>query len=360
MRTRRVSSRAQLVLGLLSACAALEGCLEPELHAEEAASRLPPELVATTDDPFEPIPASLDLAPEEVELGRRLFVDPRVSGDGSRSCVDCHVLEEGGIVPGEARSNHPLNETGPYNVPTVFNVAFNFRYNWQGRFETLEDHLGGPMMSEVVMDAGSWPALVGRLKPHYQGDFVRAGYPAGVTEEAIREVLASYQRSLITPHARFDRYLRGEVGLSEDEARGYALFKDVGCVSCHQGTNVGGNLFQRYGVMEDPFGGRELTERDYGRMQITHREEDAHVFRVPSLRNVEVTPPYFHDGSATTLEDAVRHMGRVQLGYVLTDEEVRLIATFLRSLTGEWDGARLAARAPEGLGSAPAEETDLP
>lgn len=305
-----------------------------------AASRLPDEGIATTDNPFEPIPSELDLDPRRVELGRRLFADPRLSGDGSRACTDCHDLAQGGIVPGEAQSNHPLNATGPYNVPTVYNVAFNFRYNWQGKFETLEQHLGGPMMSAAVMDAGSWDSVIERIGPHYRREFVAAGYDT-LDERAVRESIATYQRSLITPHSRFDQHLTGERELEADEREGYEIFKSIGCVSCHQGINVGGNLYQRYGVMADPFGGRELSERDYGRMAVTDREEDAFVFRVPSLRNVEMTAPYFHDGSSPTLDDAVRHMGAVQLGYVLTVREVRLIASFLRTLTGKYDGVLL-------------------
>lgn len=319
----------------------LLACAEPTPLEVEQESRLPPAEFATAERPFEPLPQEMFLDAEQVELGRRIFEDPRVSGDGDRACVDCHDLGEGGVVPGEERSNHPLNSTGPYNVPTVFNVAFNFRYNWQGRFETLEDHLGGPMMSEVVMDAGSWDALIGRLADAYDVDFQRAGYPEGVTEQSIREVVSVYQRSLVTPDARFDRYLRGELDLTSDERAGLDLFVSLGCASCHQGTNVGGNLYQRFGVMEDAFDGRELAERDYGRMQVTGREEDAHVFRVPSLRNVALTAPYFHDGSATTLEDAVRHMGRVQLGTLLDDLEVRQIVAFLHSLTGRLEGEPL-------------------
>lgn len=133
----------------------------------------------------------MDLPPATVDLGRRLFDEPLLSGAGDRTCVSCHLLSEGGVVPGEDRSNHPMTESGPYNVPTVFNVAFNYRYNWQGRFSTLEDHLGGPMMSASVMDAGSWPALIDRLRPTYEDDFRRAGHSDGLTEESIRGALAT-------------------------------------------------------------------------------------------------------------------------------------------------------------------------
>ncbi len=326
--------------------ASLSACSQPTQLPDPPRSRLLAASRATAEEPFEPLPESLDLDPARVAIGERLFAEPLLSGPGDRRCVDCHALSAGGVVPGETRSNHPLNATGPYNVPTVFNVAFNFKYNWQGKFDTLEEHLGGLMMKPEVMDAGSWPALTARLRPHYDRDFRAAGYPEGVTEASVRDAISTYQRSLITPGSRFDQYLRGEASLSEDEGHGYRLFRDVGCVTCHQGTNVGGNLFQRFGVLSDAFEGRELTERDYGRMLVTGREQDAHVFRVPSLRNVEITAPYFHDGSAATLDDAVRHMARVQLAVALTDDEVRLIVVFLRSLTGRYHGEPLAGDGP--------------
>ena len=331
--------RALVVLAIVGSAV---GCTE--LPADERApeSRLPAAEHATVHDPFEPIPQSLELDATRVALGQRLFVEPRLSGDSERACVDCHDLGAGGVVPGEPRSNHPLNETGPYNVPTVFNVAFNFRYNWQGRFETLEEHLNGPMMNADVMNAGSWPEVVARLAPLYTDAFIDAGYVDGLTEANVRDAISIYQRSLITPGARFDRFLRGEIELSAEEERGYALFKGIGCATCHQGINVGGNLFQRFGVMEDAFDGRELEERDYGRMLVTGREDDAFVFRVPSLRNVAITAPYFHDGSAESLEHAVRHMGRVQLGYLLEPDEVSAIVAFLHTLTGTYDGVSLA------------------
>jgi cytochrome c peroxidase len=329
------------IASLLLACAL--GCQEQVGGLPHFEPRLPPERVASREDPFEPIPESVDVDRRKAELGRRLFADPLLSGDGKRRCTDCHDLGSGGVIPGEARSNHPMNETGPYNVPTVFNVGFNFRYNWNGKFATLEAHLGGLMMAPTVMAAGSWPELLERLRPTYDEGFKQAGYPGGISERGFKDALSAYQRSLVTPNAKFDRFLKGEAELAPAERDGYELFKRIGCASCHQGINVGGNLFQRFGVMEDPFDGRAPTPNDYGRMLVTGRQEDAHVFRVPSLRNVEVTAPYFHDGSAPTLEVAVQHMGRVQLGTMLTAGEIDQIVAFLRTLTGEIDGKRLGS-----------------
>lgn len=319
------------------------GCAPSLVDDGTQPARLPPPELGDAATPFEPIPRSQALDPRRVELGRRLFSEPLLSGDGQRRCVDCHDLGAGGVVPGEARSNHPLSQGGPYNVPTVFNVGFNFRYNWQGSFETLEAHLSGPMLSATVMDAGSWPEVTARLAG-YEADFVAAGYPR-LSEEAVQDAIVTFQRSLITPDAPFDRFLRGEVEQEPLEAEGYALFLEAGCVTCHQGINLGGNMFQRFGVVEDPFD-RPLVDRDYGRMMVTGEQEDEHVFRVPSLRNVALTAPYFHDGSAATLGEAVQRMARVQLGYRLSPDENDALVAFLETLTGTYRGASLSV---EGL-----------
>ena len=225
-------------------------------------------------------------------------------------------------------------------MPTVFNVAFDFRYNWDGKYKTLEEHLSAPLMSPVVMNGGGWKAVVARLERAYASAFFAAGYRDGVTRHGIESAIAIYQRSLTTPDAKFDRYLRGETQLSDRERAGYEIFKNVGCITCHQGINVGGNLFQRFGVMADALDGRQPTRLDMGRFLVTGKQRDMRVFRVPSLRNVALTAPYFHDGSAATLDDAVRHMGRVQLGYILTEHEVHSIVAFLETLTGRQPGTR--------------------
>ena len=303
--------------------------------------RLPPALLASAELPFEPIPRTVEVDEDRRVLGERLFHDPRLSGGGDRACSDCHVLDQGGVNPGERRSNHPVdNPTGTYNVPTVFNVGFNFRYNWNGKFRTLEDHLSGPMMSPIVMDAGTWEALVARLAPAYEDDFLAAGY-AALDEASVKDAMATYQRSLVTPDSPFDRHLRGEEPLSADARAGFELFRQLGCSTCHQGINLGGNLFQKFGVLDDPFRGRkERVDSDYGRMLVTGDRADAFVFRVPSLRNVALTAPYFHDGSAATLHEAVEVMARVQLGFELTATEKDQLVAFLESLTGLYEAPR--------------------
>jgi cytochrome c peroxidase len=164
-------------------------------------------------------------------------------------------------------------------------------------------------------------------------------YPEGITATSVRQAIATYCLSLVTPNSRFDRYLRQEITLTSEEQAGYELFREYGCVSCHQGINIGGNMLQRFGVMKDYFAERgHVGPSDYGLYAATGREEDRFVFRVPSLRNVAETGPYFHDGSAETLEDAVVTMARYQLGRELGPLETARIVAFLRTLTGALAG----------------------
>ncbi|HEY4104579.1 MAG TPA: cytochrome c peroxidase, partial [Polyangiaceae bacterium] len=183
-----------------------------------------------------------------------------------------------------------------------------------------------------------WPDVIAKLKsdPAYTGAFA-ALFPAGITQETVESAIATFERTLLTQNSPFDRWLKGDDNaLSAEQKAGYDLFKRVGCVACHQGQNVGGNMFQRFGVMGDYFGDRgHVTEADYGRFNVTHNESDRFVFRVPSLRNVALTAPYFHDGSAKTLPDAVGVMVKYQLGRKLEPEQIASIVAFLGSLTGE-------------------------
>ena len=190
-----------------------------------------------------------------------------------------------------------------------------------------------------------WPALLAKLRavPDYVTQF-RDAFPDGLTQANVLNALAEFERSLITPNAPIDRYLRGERdALTADERQGYRLFKSYGCVACHQGMNIGGNLYQKFGVFQAPSPPRDGdAQPDVGRYRVTSIERDRGVFRVPSLRNVAVTAPYFHDGRAPTLESAVEIMGRVQLGRELAIEDINAIVRFLRTLTGEYQGKALS------------------
>lgn len=279
------------------------------------------------------VPKSLDKA--KVALGRSLFHDPRLSKDNSISCASCHNLAQGG-ADNKARSLGVGRKEGDINTPTVFNSSLNFRQYWDGRSPSLEDQVIGPIHNPVEM-ASSWAEVLPKLQADSQlSAQFQAIYNTPPTASAIQDAIAEFERSLITP-SRVDRWLQGDATALDARARaGYYLFKRHGCVACHQGVNVGGNLYQRFGLMQDYFANKTRIEpADLGRFNVTGREEDRYVFKVPGLRNVALTAPYFHDGSALTLEDAVAQMGLYQLGVALPKDEVEAIVSFLRALTGE-------------------------
>jgi len=294
------------------------------------------------DSPVAPLPTDVDLDQRKVALGKRLFFDKRLSGDGKVSCHDCHNLNYGGSN-GIAKSSLPDRPPVGVNVPTVLNAAFNFRFAWNGRFKDIAEQIDVALGLKTAMNS-SWEVAVKAISPdaEYKHDFA-AAYPEGLTDETLREAVSIYTLSLSTPNARFDRHLRGELQLSTDEARGWELFREYGCVSCHQGINIGGNMVQKLGIVRDYFADRgNITPPDYGLFNSTKRPEDRFVFRVPSLRNVALSGPYFHDGSVAMLEDAVAVMARYQLGRTLAPKDIHDITSFLRSLTGELDGQPLA------------------
>ena len=282
-----------------------------------------------------PIPLDVAFDRPRAALGERLFRDPTLSHDGLVSCTSCHHFETHGGADGLPVSAIPGRPPGPINVPTVFNVGLNFRWSWIGRWTLMAEQIDAAMSAPHAM-ATTVDEAVPLLEPTYAVDFA-AVYPDGLNATNVRDALSEYLRSLTTPNARFDRFLRGDdLALTEDERRGWTLFRELGCVSCHQGVNIGGNLFQRFGVIADYVGlDGEISPADHGRERITHDPDDMCVFRVPSLRNVELTAPYFHDGSAATLEDAVQTMAAHQLGRELSDDQRDLLVAFLRTLTGD-------------------------
>ncbi len=297
-------------------------------------------------EPIEPLPLAVPVHLARAELGQQLFHDVRLSRGKDRSCASCHPLNSNGM-DGKQRASAYRNSRVLRNTPTIFNVGFDLFFTWDGRFETLSDLNDKVLQDAALMDM-TWPELLSELNadPKYVIGF-KATYPEGVSKQTVLDALESFETSLITPKARFDKYLRGEnSALSSEEIEGYQLFKSYGCVACHQGINIGGNLLQTFGVFSDmapkP---RSPVYLDLGRFAVTNDERDKGVFRVPSLRNVAVTAPYFHDGRAASLEDAVDTMGRVQLGRVLSSREIRLIARFLGSLTGEYQGQPLEVKA---------------
>lgn len=289
------------------------------------------------NEPIKPVPLKQDLDLKMVELGDRLFHDPRLSQDNSISCASCHVLSSGG-TDGLARSMGVGGVKGVIKAPTVYNSSFNLAQFWDGRVDTLEEQAAGPVHNPLEMNS-NWPEVISKLS--VDGEMAKAFEPLfsdGITAQNIVTAIAQFERSLLTPNSRFDRWLRGdEQALTELDHRGYSLFKSYGCISCHQGINVGGNLYAYMGAMGDYFKDRAtpVTQADLGRFNVTGNEQDKHFFKVPSLRLAAINPPYFHDGSVETLTEAVTVMGRYQLGREIPQEDIEAIVSFMYSLVGE-------------------------
>ncbi|MDD5717345.1 MAG: cytochrome-c peroxidase [Sulfuricurvum sp.] len=284
------------------------------------------------EDLIRPIPPQNTVLSPKEALGKQLFMDPRLSKDGTVACVSCHNLAYGG-ADSEAVSTGVGGKKGTVNSPTVFNAANNLAQFWDGRAKDLKAQASGPIMNPVEM-ANTPETVINVLSkdPHYQKRFGEIYPKTGLTVDTITDAIAAFEKKLMTPNARFDRYLKGDSKmLSPKEKEGYALFKNYGCISCHNGMNIGGNMYQRFGVFMQ-YKDRHNT---LGRFSVTGKEEDKYFFKVPSLRNIDKTAPYFHDGSAKTLEEAVQKMGYYQLGRKLSREDIDKITAFLRTLSGE-------------------------
>lgn len=318
------------------------GWATPPVASGSAAAAVAAAAAPWVGEPISPVPVRMALDERKVALGERLFSDPRLSANGSVSCASCHHLENGG-VDHLARSRGVDGREGTANAPSVFNSGLNFRQFWDGRARTLEDQIDGPLQNPLEM-ANTWPNALRAIAadPQYRASF-KSVYEEGISVQSVKDALATFERSLITPHSPFDRYLRGEVAaITPAQLEGYRLFKAIGCASCHQGVNVGGNMYQKLGIMDDYFvAERTSGTADLGRFNVTGREEDRYHFRVPPLRNVALTAPYLHNGSVPTLDDTIRLMARYQLGKDLSDDQVQLISGFLHTLTGEYRGQRL-------------------
>lgn len=291
----------------------------------------------------------MDLSPARVDLGRHLFHDTRLSKDLTVSCATCHDLRFGG-TDRSPKAVGIFCQVGPLNTPTVFNAALGIAQFWDGRAKDLASQASGPPQAAGEMgsnfaeitermrqDAGA----VAAFRRAFPGE---VNSPADITTERLLEAIATFEVTLLTPGSRFDRWLGGEHDvLREQELRGYATFKQVGCAQCHYGPAVGGKTFQKLGQKKEFFSERHLGHADLGRYNVTKDERDRHSFKVPSLRNVELTAPYLHDGSVATLDDAVRVMATYQLGLELSQQQVDDLVAFLRTLTGTWENRPLAA-----------------
>ena len=326
---------------IVALCLSVVACKRGEKKAEPVApaAKAPTAPAAATradSELIKALPESGDVNMDKVILGRALFHDTILSANGTVSCASCHMLDHGGAEP--RKTSLGINDqVGPINSPTVLNASFNFVQFWDGRAKDLQEQAAGPVENPIEMGA-KWDNVVERIaaKADYKEPFAKL-YSDGVTKNNVTDAIAEYEKSLITP-SRFDVYLRGDDNaITAAEKAGYETFKEVGCTTCHIGTNAGGTMFQKMGLVKNYFEmrGGKITEADLGRYNVTKNDVDKHFFKVPTLRNVELTPPYFHDGSQDTLEGSVKIMGQVQLGRDLTDDQVNSIVAFLKSLTGK-------------------------
>jgi len=295
-------------------------------------------------EPVRPIDRTLETDPAKVALGYALFHDTRLSVDNTVSCATCHALETAG-VDNKQYSEGVDAQVGGVNAPTVYNAVYNFVQFWDGRAKTLADQAAGPPLNPIEMASTSFDEIVAKLEKDrkFATEFKKV-YPDGLTEANITDAIEEFERTLITPDSRFDKWLRGDdQALTADELAGYELFKEYDCATCHVGPNLGGLSYELMGLRRHYFEDRglELTVEDNGRFKETQLERDRHRFKVPGLRNIEHTWPYYHDGTRLTLEDAVRDMGRYQSDVDLTQSEVDNITSFLKTLTGEYQGVLL-------------------
>lgn len=299
-------------------------------------------LAQVVDNPENPI------TPEKVALGKILYFDNRLSKEGHISCNSCHNLATYG-VDNQPTSPGDGGELGGRNSPTVLNAAYHFTQFWDGRAKDVEEQAGGPIMNPIEMSMPDQEFVINRLKgiKGYQDLFAKAfpGDPQPITYGNIQKSIAAFERNLITP-SRFDEYLKGnQDALTTDEKKGLQTFMDVGCTACHSGAVLGGQMYQKFGLMGNYWDFTHSAKVDNGRYLVTNNEADKYLFKVPSLRNIEKTHPFFHDGSVTDLGEAVKIIAKLQLNKDLTEEEVKYIVVFLSTLTGTVPAE--LAKAPE-------------
>ena len=296
-------------------------------------------------EPVRPIVQSQSVDERKVALGRILYHDTRLSSDNTVSCATCHDLATGG-VDNKQYSEGVDGQKGGVNAPTTYNAVYNFVQFWDGRAVTLADQAAGPPLNPVEMASKSFDEIVEKLSADkaLTKEF-EAVYADGWSQDNITNAIEEFERTLITPNSPFDKYLLGDDNaISAQAKQGYDLFKEWGCATCHAGVNLGGETYELMGLRRHYFEdrGMELTEEDNGRYKQTMEERDRHRFKVPGLRNVELTWPYYHDGTRATLSEAVADMAIYQSGVELTEEENAAIVAFLRTLTGEFEGVKLS------------------
>ena len=286
-------------------------------------------------EPVRPIAERLEYDEAKAELGRILYHDTRLSIDNTVSCASCHDLSTAG-VDNKQYSEGVGGQLGGVNAPTVYNAVYNFVQFWDGRAATLALQAAGPPLNPVEMGCESFDQIIAKLsKDRALTRAFKAVYPDGWSEANITDAIAQFEHTLITPNSRFDRYLKGDAeAITAEELEGYNLFKKYNCATCHVGPILGGQSYELMGQYADYFAARgtELTVEDNGRFKETSIERDRHRFKVPGLRNVALTAPYFHDGTEPELKEAVCKMGTYQVGVELEDEVEDKIVAFLHTL----------------------------
>lgn len=265
-------------------------------------------------------------------LGKALFEDKRLSKDNTISCSSCHNTKEGGD-DNKKLSIGINNSIGLVNTPTVLNSRFNFVQFWDGRSASLKEQAIGPIHNPIEMNSNFEEIIKKLSNDNFYNTKFKEIFNSSITEENIINAIVEYEKALITPNSRFDKYLNGDLNiLTEEEKKGFELFKDFGCISCHNGVNIGGNLFQKVGIIEQYF---PEEKQHLGRYNITQNPEDKFYFKVPTLRNIELTAPYLHDGSANDLKSVINIMLKYQIGTIYNEQDIEYLEKFLLTLTGE-------------------------
>lgn len=288
--------------------------------------------IVSASEPIQPIAPVKEINLAQVELGKKLYFDPRLSKSGFISCNSCHNLSMGGTDNLKTSIGHHWQQ-GPINSPTVLNSSMNVAQFWDGRAADLKEQAGGPIANPGEM-AFSHTLAINVLEsiPGYVIDFKQVFGTEKIDIDQVTTAIAEFEKTLVTPNSRFDRWLLGDKdAITAQELAGYNLFKSSGCIACHNGAAVGGASFQKMGLVE-PYKTKSGAQ---GRAGVTGKDADRFMFKVPTLRNVEKTYPYFHDGEAETLTKAVDIMGQVQLGKKFTRDENASIVAFLKTLTGD-------------------------
>ncbi|MBM4206457.1 MAG: cytochrome-c peroxidase [Gammaproteobacteria bacterium] len=296
-----------------------------------AADALPTEAPAPADNPT---------TPAKVALGKMLYHDPRLSSTGTVACASCHNVMAGG------EDNRPVamgvnGQTGGRSAPTVWNSAFNKVQFWDGRAESLEAQAAGPVTNPIEMGIKSWDDVVARLEKieGYKKAFADAFGGNAISKDTATKAIAAYERTLITPNSPYDRYVTGEKdAMTDQQVRGMNKAVELGCTGCHSGPAFNGpGVFQKFPVTSNGmYQAKYNFSKDKGLAEVTKKSEDEHMFKVPTLRNIALTAPYFHNGAVKTLDEAVRVMAKLQLNKDLSKEEIADIAAFLNALTGEF------------------------